>query len=298
MTRPFGPVVVGLAGIAAMCGGAAEPQEAAPPPSLPAPPSLHVAIDGDGLVTLVACDARLEDVLAEIGRRASLVIMANEPLERRMTIAIERLTVPAALKQILGDRSFILRYAAPRHGSGAAAGNRLWVFSQRTAQAPVAASAPQAAPPPLFPEAAGDASDPLARIDAASLAAAGDTGRLAAELTTLALADPDPSTREEAVHALGALRDAGVAAVLEHALLDAEPRVREAAVAALARVGTERAARALATALNDPDSAVREEAVYALLDIGGDAAARLLRRAALDPAPAVRESAAAALAER
>jgi hypothetical protein len=265
--------------IAAWCAVAA-PSEAAPPPLL------RVDVGDGGFVSIDVRDARIEDLLREIARQTGLELVSTEPLDERVTLTLDHVTLPQALDRLLRNRSYLLVHGGPARGTDNALRNRLWILANGVANPHVTAEVDRAPLP---------ASDPLGRIDALSAVAAGDGALLAAELTTVALGDADAVAREEAVHALGRLQGDPSARTLAHALHDPEPAVRRAAITALADARDVRALRVLAPVLSDADSSVREEAVYALADVGGKSAIALLQRALSDRDTSVREAAADAL---
>jgi hypothetical protein len=119
----------------------------------------------------------------------------------------------------------------------------------------------------------------------------------AAALAAVAVMDPDPQVREEAVRSLRGRSAESDLPVLQQALLDVAPRVRAAAIDTLADIGGDDAISALAVALNDANATLREEVVYALGKIGGPTARVVLQQALGDQQESVREAAGAILAE-
>jgi hypothetical protein len=202
---------------------------------------LDVEVSPTGLVSIDVREAELRDVLNGLATIAGLSIRSSEPLDDRITIAFDRLPVAAAVSRLLHGHRFALLYRGPWAGALEESPNRLSIFS-----------AEGAAPAPERPVYEGEqlqiepqvtiSDDPLARIDAMIALAASDEALAAAELTRIALSDPDDAVREEAVYALGEMRSAESRVALVHALCDAAEDVREAALIASADAGAERAA--------------------------------------------------------
>ena len=255
------------------------------------PGRLAISVDG-GLLTVRALDVSLRDLLEAITLESGLAADLRGPLDERVTLELERLPMRQALRRILENRNFVLRYRGPSSAAGPA--GELWVVASGSRGAPL--PEPVAAYKILTHDWPGLASDDAGtRLATVSeLAAAGDASET---LAAVALYDADAAVREEAVYGLGtAVGEPGVP-MLERALTDPAPRVRRAAVDALADRGGEESAWALAAALDDDDASLREQAVHALGEIGGEAAAALLRQALADEQDFVRQSAAEALAE-
>lgn len=121
---------------------------------------------------------------------------------------------------------------------------------------------------------------------------AGETGQWAdAALAEIALADPAPAVREEAVHALGQRGGWIAVETLRQALQDPSERVRHEAIRALTEVGEGEAITALGAVADFGDVAMRLDATDALGSLGGPAAARHLARLAHDENETVRQAA-------
>ena len=226
-----------------------------------------------------AREVPLDTVLAELAVRSGLRVVAYAPLAEPVTVAFEGLPLHDALRQLLGQRAYLL--IPPM----------LYVFATGPSQLP--ASRPAAA----------SAAGLTQRLDALSATPAG-AASLMTVLTDTAATDPAALMREAAIDALGDIdaRDrAGNARrtdVLRAGLGDADRDVRLAALRALARVGDASAVQALATVLHDSDPRLRAEAVDALGSASDPGAVPLLQQALSDPHPAVREAAHEWLAER
>ena len=111
-----------------------------------------------------------------------------------------------------------------------------------------------------------------------------------------ALVDPDANVRMDAVSDLGDSRESAAEALLSVvAVQDPEPKVRAEALFALGVLHAESRIATFQLAINDPDRDVRSAAIGALEDLGGAAAGKILSLALNDPDPSIREAAAAAL---
>lgn len=119
---------------------------------------------------------------------------------------------------------------------------------------------------------------------------------LSPEIAQVALADPDPTLRAEALASLAAVRDPVATSIAADAAeADPEAMVRAAALRALGRLGGESMAAPLARGLSDSGAEVRAAAVDACarrsVREAGDSILALLHD---DPSPLVRERAALA----
>ncbi len=260
----------------------------------------------DDIVTAKACDVPVKDVLDEIAHQSGLIVVSHDPLDKRITITMDQVTLPEAVDRILGDQSFALRYIEPWSGAAyanAESSNKLWVFSQGAAISNVRRDSAEHSRRSYSDADIGSLSVDLAaddsklRVRALTALATVDSDPGASALAAAALSDPDASVRAEAVYALGEIGDDAGVQLLGQALLDPDDQVREAAVEAFADIGGEASVRALAVALNDANPVLREGAVDALGEIGGQTAIYLLRQALTDEETNIREAAAEYLTE-
>jgi HEAT repeat protein len=119
----------------------------------------------------------------------------------------------------------------------------------------------------------------------------------AVRLADLGGSEPDGRVREQAVAALGRIKDPLAEPALTVALGDVEAAVRARAVRGLRGIGTDTAIASLAAAsIGDADPEVRLAAVNALMSFPGHTMTQGLVRAAADPDGRVRDAAARALA--
>ena len=259
---------------------------------------LRVDVVGDA-VTVEARDVTVGSVLEGIAGRAGLEVDLHDSLDARVSMAFGGLTLDGALKRVLADQSYVLRYAGPASARQPARRypNRLWVFPSGSRGGSAATDEEGAGAEQGALERALTSEDPNVRV--AGVLDLTDAGgdRAAAALAAAALSDPDARVREEAVRGLGELGRPASIEALEQALLDPEQDVREAVIEALTDIGGAASAWALVLALGDQAASLREDAVYALGEIGGDFAVDILRQALADEEAAVREAAEETLAE-
>ncbi len=255
-------------------------------------PHLEVTLTGD-IVTMTARNAAVQDILEEISRQNGLIVVAHEPVEKRLTLEIRSLPLVDALRSILRNQSYAFQPAEQAPG-------RLWVFSNETepderdaAESPGDADTNEV----TMSLSRAQAGDPDVRLEAVSSLGIEGGNQAAAVIAVAAVYDEDAYVREEAVYALGETGGVAARQTLEQAILDSDDRVREAAVEALAEIGGEESALALAAVLNDEDPSLRQNAVYALAEIGGETAIGILQQAVADHHIGVREAATDVLAE-
>jgi HEAT repeat protein len=275
---------------------------------------LHVQI-ADNIVTVEARDVTVEALLREIARQSGLAVLLHDPLDERVTLELQGLPLSEAIRRILRDQSFALRYVGSPQSAENPNGEQpdmLWVFSKRPrddhaslitrnarrAQGPDDSLGTPDADEGVVPLSLALADDDV-KVRLKAVSALIDIGgeQAAAALAAVTLSDKDASVREEAVYGLGEIGGETGMQVLEQALMDPDGRVREAAVEAFTDIGGSESARALAVALNNQDASLRAEAVDALGEIGGETAIRVLRQALADEQSFIREAAAEFLAE-
>ncbi len=299
----------------------------------PSPSALHMEINDQDMVTVNARDVTIRDLLTDIARRTGLVLVLSHPLDERISIEIDGMSLPKALARILKHKNFALQYT--RRLSKPTDSNRqhvnwLWVLPATPGEYPqrdklvrqfssdnaFGVAVPQADWMNMGVRLRREAVKKLQGLDAdeenLNLALAdedantrvkavhaladigGDQGVAA---LVGALGDENPRVRAEAAHALGEIGSTTAIEILEQPSDDADNHVRQAAIEAVTAIGGDRSARALATTLQDPDASLRQEAVDALGEIGGLAATQILRQAFKDDAIKVREAAIDALTD-
>jgi HEAT repeats len=159
-------------------------------------PALAVEIEVRGtLVAIRAEEEPLRAVLEAVGESCNLEIRSNVSTLEPVTIDTKLQPLPRLLKSLLREHSYVLQY-------GGAGARQLWIL------------APAGNSEALPPWSAGSR----------------DT---AFDDLVLALADPDPEVRVEAVLALGDIGDMTTAPFLTQSLTDESDDVRAAARAVL-----------------------------------------------------------------
>jgi hypothetical protein len=249
--------------------------------------ALYVEVHGQ-LVTVVAHEISIREVVEEIARQSGLVIVSRDPLADLVTLELRQVSLAKAIGRVLRDHSFTLQSVQPptitadpdaRYG-------RLWVFSAAAGQdesTSFAFNAPDAYRDIMRWSHALTDGDADIRLEAVDRLAAHSSHESASALAAAALSHSDSLVREEAVFALGEHGEDSGIHVLRQALLDPDANVRQAAVDAFTEIGGDESALALAVVLHDEDVSLREEVVYALGDIGGATAVSLLAQAQADP---------------
>ena len=274
---------------------------------------LSVRVDG-GLVSLVARDVPVQDVLQEIATQSDLRVVQHVALDRVITLIIGRQPLPEVLDEILKNVSYQL-YQATSNADEAESDNpvpsTLWIFSEGSSLELGATIFFEAvilhgsfldkkeAIRELrrlgTPDAANTLSlalsDPNSRVrDAAFAALSKFDGEEALAAIASASVDSDPWVRSEAANALSSSDTASAVQYLNLAFNDPDPRVRMTVIEAFTDIPSERAVAALGLALRDEDPAVRMHAVDALEEIGGEIAFQTLMQAQADDDPDVAEA--------
>lgn len=157
----------------------------------------------DHLVAIRAEEEPLRTVLEAVAERCDLEIRSNTSTLEPVTVDTGPRPLPQLLKSLLREHSYVLQYS----NDGASA-RSLWILA------------------------------PAGNGDAKPAWAAGPRDHSFDDLV-LALADPDPEVRVEAVLALGDIGSMEVEPFLIQSLTDASDEVREAAGAVLEDIGIE-----------------------------------------------------------
>lgn len=198
----------------------------------------------DGQVSVHASAVPANRILGEIGRRCDVRIVLHESLDERVSLAIDGMTLPRAVKRILRGRSFMLRFAQPSLG----AGNWLWVFADTPSGSRREEIVLPAAPVPVV-----DAQETIYLLG-------DEPNQRSMRLLREALADPDRSIREAAVETLGEIGGGEAALAVSAALNDPDVDIRESAVDALGSIGGDTATQLLHQMTADRHSLIREAA--------------------------------------
>jgi hypothetical protein len=218
---------------------------------------------GDKAVLIMAENVSLRDVLEELSRQTTLLILSQQALDEMVTVDIDENSLQAAIRRLLRQKSYMLHQLnydlnRPRGTPY----SRLWIFSDDPGNGFWATHAPS-------------------------------------ELTDyhrLALSEKG-GDREEAMYGFAELGGSSVVGYLQQGLSDRDERVRDAAIESLIELGGTASIQALSTTLNHPDAGTRIDTVDALGEIGGPEAITLLQSAMGDENDTVREAAAEWLTE-
>ena len=221
-----------------------------------AQPAGDLTLDiSDGLVTLNARDVGLQDVIDKIAVHSAMLIVLQDPLDTRVTLAFEGLELHKALKRIMRGRSYLLVQTPASRSTLRIFSDGEWKESDRDGAADLRIL-----------------QDQLSSNDhRAKKTAIKDLGKLAAETAipslAFALTDESKEIRFKAVQALALFDTDDVAIALATAANDEHAGIRAEAAYWLGTLGGETAIRVLEHTLHDPDSDVREAAENALLAI-------------------------------
>jgi len=260
---------------------------------------LRLSVD-EGLVSLMAHDVPLQDVMREIAVQHELRLVQHRPLDRLVNIEIERQPLPDLLDAIFEDESYQLyRPVAKDDNSNMdePIPGALWIFSEGSVLAPAATlyfevvvqegdvgekreaiqnlrrlGTPEAVQ--ALSLALGDDDPRVRRAALEALSQIGGDEALAAIAS--ASAHDDARVRADATHALAMVDGYSSVEYLNLALHDESPMVRSAAIDSLGDIGDERSIAVIQQALQDPDPAVRERALEVINEINDDAAFRAL----------------------
>ncbi len=195
----------------------------------------------DNLLTAKVRDMPLEKVLTEVADQMFMRIIYLVSGEEPVTIDFSRLPIEKGLKQLLRDYNYALAYDSVDAENSKSHIRKVFILSKK--------SDPKVFPVKFTPGFAGEAS---------------------LEILKKALEDEDSFIREDAVGAIGALKDESTIELLKGVLLtDEDEYVRERAVTALGLMKSDDIIEPLMVALQDEDGEVRESAIDALAWIGG-----------------------------
>jgi len=260
---------------------------------------LQITVD-KGLVSLVARDVPLQDVVREIAVQYELRLVQHVTLDRLVSIEIERQPLPQVLDEILADEGYQL-YRMVENEDDADAEKpipgSLWIFSEGSALAPAAmlyfeavvlegnVGEKKEAIRELLRLGTPDAVQTLSvalgdddpRVRKAALEALSQIGgdEALAAIASASVHD-DPRARADATHALAMVDGYSSIEYLNLALHDENPMVRAAAIDSLGDIGDERSIAVIQQALQDKDVTVRERALEVINEINDDAAFRAL----------------------
>jgi len=259
--------------------------------------SIHVA---DGLTSLTARNAPLQDVVREIAAQHGLRLVQHVALDRLVSVEIDRQSLPDLLEEILEVESYQLHRVVENDDASDIAESipgSLWIFSEGSALASAAtfyfevvvqegsAADKKEAILNLRRLGTSDAvqalsmalGDDNSSVRQAALDALADIGgdEALAAIASASVHD-DPRVRGDGAYALGSAGGYSSIEYLNLALRDENPFVRSAAIDSLGDIGDERSIAVIQNALRDPDLTVRERALEVINEINNDAAFRAL----------------------
>jgi hypothetical protein len=261
---------------------------------------LEVKYQND-LLSVNVVNYPLRSVLEEIIKQTGLKIAIFGPLDEKISVRIENLSLDKALSKIIGNKAnFIFYYTQKVSGDIPPVIQlaEVRVYPQERRGYPILESTPPQAAS-MMPTSSTTAKVPLTPREKKYPEAAGegvDKDKVGEELLN-ALKSRDGETRESAAYALADLGDNKAVEPLIKSLDDENPWVREGAAHALAELGDKRAVDPLIKSLSDENPWVRESAVRALGELRDEQAVESLKKLLNDEDGDVRESASEVLKE-
>lgn len=244
---------------------------------------LTVTVD-NGLVSLTARNAPLEDVVREIAAQHDLRLIQHVALDRYVSFEIDRQPLTDVLEAILEVESYQLYRAVESddasHTDDPIPGS-LWIFSEGSALTPAATF--------YFEVVVQEGSVGEKKEAILNLRRLGTPD--AVQALSLALGDEDPRIRRAALEALAQIGGDEALAAIASASVNDDPRVRGDGTYALAMAGGYSSIEYLNLALHDENPIVRTAAIDSLGDIGDERSISVIQQALHDPDPTVRERA-------
>jgi len=244
---------------------------------------LQVRVD-DGLVSVIAQDVPVRDVLREIAVKNDLRLVQHVVLDRLVSLTIERQPLPDVLDEILEDDSYQLYQGVSGEDDSdpdEAVPGGLWIFSEGSALAPEATMFFEAV---IYQGTVGEKKEAIRELRRLGTPSAIQT-------LSLALSDDDTRVSNAAMEALSRIGGDEALAAIASASMDEDSRVRGKAAYAMAMAGGYSSTEYLKMALQDEDPRVRVSVIDSLGDIGDDYSIRVIQRALQDPDIEVRERA-------
>lgn len=215
----------------------------------------------EGILTVVAVDARLSEVLEEIGRQLRINLSLLGKFDERLTRTIIDASVADVVRQLVTDGTFVIIHDQARADEPVGQIRDIWLYRRASGQASSVVITRKSAPKTL---------ESSATVASGSEGADSDeeVRRQVTELNELS-----KSARMAMVRQL-ALRDDLVAIAILGEVLETDQNgdVRREAVKALRNIGDERAVAFLERGLGDPQVGIRMEVVHAIGTTGGDRA--------------------------
>ena len=243
--------------------------------------SIHVA---DGLISLTARNAPLQDVIDEIAARHKLRLVQHVALDRYVSFEIDRQPLPDLLEEILEAESYQLHRVVETDDASDINDpipGTIWIFSEGSALATAATFYFEVV---LQEGSVGDKKEAILNLRRLGTPEA-------VQALSVSLGDDDPRIRRAALEALAQIGgDEALAAIASASVYD-DPRVRGDGTYALAMAGGYSSIEYLNLALRDENPLVRAAAIDSLGDIGDERSIGVIQQALQDPDPTVRERA-------
>ncbi len=222
----------------------------------------------DDLLTVKVEDILLKKVLMEIANQIPIKIVSFVPREEIIMVNFSRLPIEKGLKRLLRGFNYAFIYDPEEDKSNWSGIRKVIILSRKE-----------------------ESQNKMWESESITF-----TGETSLETLRKALNNKDPFIREDAVDALGALKDESSIELLTEVLLnDKDEDVRISAADSLGVIGSEVALDSLKEALKDEAVDVRISAAEALGNIGSGIAIDSLKEAMQDKDEEVRESAVEAL---
>ena len=238
----------------------------------------------NGLVSLAADKASLQQIVDEVALQAELQLIQHGTLNGAITVTIDERPLDAFFDDLLKDHSYQLFQSseiADDTKSPEPVPGTLWIFSAGQAPPPTAT---------VFLEAVLYFGTVAEKKEAIRELRRLGTDSAVATLS-LALQDTDQRVRDAALNALSAIGSDDALAAIASTSMSGDPRTRGEAINALSSGNAESALQYLDLVMADPDPRIRMSVIDACAEIPGEYAAMAISRALEDPDPDVREHA-------
>ncbi len=214
-----------------------------------AQPEIRIEVR-EGMLTLEARDVPLADMLRQLGERLGFRSHLMGDLDERVSLSVHDVPPDEVIRRVLGERSYIIIYAAREAGNGARVVKEVRVFgTEGTSRAASADTRVR-----LDRRKAR-----MTRLEGVEELGREQTPEAARELEGLVADDPDIHIRRAAAIALGRYGDPRTIETLTAALGDPSPWVRMEALRSLGGIGSQEAVQTFELVIaTDADERVRD----------------------------------------
>ena len=250
--------------------------------SLPSPASQELRFDGppqngdvavtlqQDRLTIVAHNADLKTVLAEISRKTGVSIILRGTAQTPVSAHIENMPVDETIKKLTRGSSHAVIYARGNSNTPSYQPMIVFIYSESKGPERVFDEPDDAASQPTSDNRMPESTETTDAFETLKNKAFEADGEALSQLIGIALDDPNEETRGDAVEALGSIGEERVMDALIQALYDDQAWViRAASVRAIGNHGGQRALNALEVALNDPVPEVADTARRTLDEMVG-----------------------------